>query len=750
MRVRAVSVVSCVLCGYVVVPERERVRLRVGAAVAGPGAWLSVATRMTSSLFSDGPPLTPPSSSPLCGHPNDTTLALSSLSYVIHQLSTLLLYTAPSPTHSTLSPSPRPALLTHSFLVAALSNVLHTSLQLVSPSFPPSPLPTLSSPPTPSLSTSTPTLPTHVTSPHSSPSPAHDAAPLSPPTSLPSPLSASILPSSSSPIVAAADSRHTIRVLTAIQTLPVQPSSAPITKLKHCSPAAARGHPSSVSPLRHASSSAIPPHTANPFAVLSHHHAPTRSSTRRPRRHSLPSSCPPHPTASPTYEHCLQATSPLSKASAQLAHQSHGGVPGGSGYGEGDASTPPATTATLTAATISTRSTATTIDPHPLPSTAQPTPPTDSFDSSAAPPATTAPSSPPLPLLPTHPTHTTHNPTTGSSPSLPLTGTGDGRDADVLQATQPLPISASTSSSHTVQPVAAVTCQATETAARTPTAIHDTTASPAAPTPTPTPSTSPPTLLLTPADAAAARSEDAVQATQPLLFEASASPHLANTPAAATIGHQTERPAIPAASFRTARSISTPIPLDFHARLGTRRPSHARHFDSRFSPSGPLCQCKRFPVYSSGSIDQPEPFPLSVLNDLCLDCIASVLDTRYGTEPEIGDVFFTERLRYRWRRFYSTFYTSQERDEMASWQTAEQHSRRQHHDMQRIVPWLSKRGVRRTCPHVAGTCHDVLCCRGTAIVQAVEEQASPADQRKRAQKNKKAERRCDVGGGSTS
>ena len=387
--------------------------------------------RMTSSLFSDGPPLTPPSSSPLCGHPNDTTLALSSLSYVIHQLSTLLLYTAPPPTHSTLSPSPQPSPLTHSFLVVALSNVLHTSLQLVTPSFPPTPLPTLPSPPIPSLSTSTPTLPTHVTSPHSSPSPAHDAAPLSPLTSLPSPHSASILPSSSSPIVAAADSRHTIRVLTAIQTLPLQPSSAPITKLKHCCPAAARGHPSSVSlsAIRHASSSAIPPHTANPFAVLSHHHAPTRSSTRRPRRHSLPSSCPPPPTASPTSELCLQATSPLSKASAQLTHQSHGGVPGGSGYGEGDAATPPATTATVTAATISTRSTATTIDPHPLPSTAQPTPPTDSFDSSAAPPATTAPSSPPLPLLPTHPTHTTHNPTTGSSPSLPLTGTGDGRDA---------------------------------------------------------------------------------------------------------------------------------------------------------------------------------------------------------------------------------------------------------------------------------------------------------------------------------
>ena len=238
-----------------------------------------------SSLFSDGPPLTPPSSSPLCGHPNDTTLALSSLSYVIHQLSTLLLYTAPPPTHSTLSPSPQPALLTHSFLVVALSNVLHTSLQLVSPSFPPSPLSTLSSPPTPSLSTSTPTLPAHVTWPHSSPSPAHDAAPLSPPTSLSSPLSASILPSSSSPIVAAADSRHTIRVLTAIQTLPVQPSSAPITKLKHCSPAAARGHPSSVSPLRHASSSAIPPS----------HRQPLRHPLPPPRPHSLLHSSTPSP-----------------------------------------------------------------------------------------------------------------------------------------------------------------------------------------------------------------------------------------------------------------------------------------------------------------------------------------------------------------------------------------------------------------------------------------------------------------------
>jgi hypothetical protein len=36
--------------------------------------------------------------------------------------------------------------------------------------------------------------------------------------------------------------------------------------------------------------------------------------------------------------------------------------------------------------------------------------------------------------------------------------------------------------------------------------------------------------------------------------------------------------------------------------------------------------------------------------------------------------------------------------------------------MQRIMPWLSKRGVRRTCPHVAGACRDSHCCRGTEAV----------------------------------
>ena len=51
-----------------------------------------------------------------------------------------------------------------------------------------------------------------------------------------------------------------------------------------------------------------------------------------------------------------------------------------------------------------------------------------------------------------------------------------------------------------------------------------------------------------------------------------------------------------------------------------------------------------------------------------MDCIASVLDTRYGTVPEVGEVFFTDRLRYEWRRFYRGFYTASERTQMRSWQ----------------------------------------------------------------------------------
>ncbi len=91
---------------------------------------------MTSSLYSDGPPLTSPSSPPSCGYPNDTTLSLPSLTFIIQQLSTLLLFTSPlssTPT-SPCTASALPAdLYTHTQLVAALSNVVFVTLRTVLP-----------------------------------------------------------------------------------------------------------------------------------------------------------------------------------------------------------------------------------------------------------------------------------------------------------------------------------------------------------------------------------------------------------------------------------------------------------------------------------------------------------------------------------------------------------------------------------------------------------------------------------------
>jgi hypothetical protein len=41
--------------------------------------------------------------------------------------------------------------------------------------------------------------------------------------------------------------------------------------------------------------------------------------------------------------------------------------------------------------------------------------------------------------------------------------------------------------------------------------------------------------------------------------------------------------------------------------------------------------------------------------------------------------------------------------------------------MQRFMPWLSKRGMRRTCPHVPGACRNIDCCRGTETLPVLEE-----------------------------
>jgi hypothetical protein len=136
-------------------------------------------------------------------------------------------------------------------------------------------------------------------------------------------------------------------------------------------------------------------------------------------------------------------------------------------------------------------------------------------------------------------------------------------------------------------------------------------------------------------------------------------------------------------------------------------------------------------VYSSRIWQTSSVCKLSVLHDLCLDCIASILDRRYGTVPEIGDVFFTAELRHKWRRYYRDFYREDEQAEMEQWESEEEMFRAFDYSMQRILPWLSKRGARRTCPHLAGACRDIDCCRGTAVEPTSEEEVDPAEMEER-------------------
>ena len=76
--------------------------------------------------------------------------------------------------------------------------------------------------------------------------------------------------------------------------------------------------------------------------------------------------------------------------------------------------------------------------------------------------------------------------------------------------------------------------------------------------------------------------------------------------------------------------------------------------------------------------------------------------------------------------FLCNFYTEEEELEIEFWESEEEVFLFHDRSMQRIMPWLSKRGVRRTCPHVAGACRDIYCCHGTeaVVVSADSEQGS--------------------------
>jgi hypothetical protein len=60
-------------------------------------------------------------------------------------------------------------------------------------------------------------------------------------------------------------------------------------------------------------------------------------------------------------------------------------------------------------------------------------------------------------------------------------------------------------------------------------------------------------------------------------------------------------------------------------------------------------------------------------------------------------------------------------EKLEQWETDEETFLCDDRSMQPIMPWLSKRSVRRTCPHVPGASLDIACCRGTEAVLALDE-----------------------------
>ena len=180
-------------------------------------------------------------------------------------------------------------------------------------------------------------------------------------------------------------------------------------------------------------------------------------------------------------------------------------------------------------------------------------------------------------------------------------------------------------------------------------------------------------------------------------------------------------PSSPSPTSITRTTRSTTIPTDFFARLHSRsNRSAAAYFQSEFLSSSPICDCGDFPVYST-KVGQLTPgCKLKAVDNLCLYCINHALIHRYGTEPEIGDVFWTAELENEFQSYYLGFYTAEELEALDKAETEVRMIARYERTMLRFVPWLQKRGVRRTCPHTGSPtpCTSDDCLRGTEPIPA--------------------------------
>ena len=105
---------------------------------------------------------------------------------------------------------------------------------------------------------------------------------------------------------------------------------------------------------------------------------------------------------------------------------------------------------------------------------------------------------------------------------------------------------------------------------------------------------------------------------------------------------------------------------------------------------------------------------LKAVDHLCLFCIRQMMMQRYGSQPEIGAVFWHTHLEHEYYRYYASFYTREEIRVVASATLPDDgYVVRLERTMQRLVPWLQKRGVRRTCPHSGKS---LMCCSETCVI----------------------------------
>ena len=129
-----------------------------------------------------------------------------------------------------------------------------------------------------------------------------------------------------------------------------------------------------------------------------------------------------------------------------------------------------------------------------------------------------------------------------------------------------------------------------------------------------------------------------------------------------------------------------------------------------------MCGCGLFPVHST-KLDQLTPgCKLKAVDHLCLLCIRQALTHSYGTEPEIGAVFWNAQLKTEFLRYYLPLYTPEEAHAVLSAALSDDiYLAHLELTMQRLGPWLQKRGVRRTCPHggMSLKCCSEACVLGT-------------------------------------